>query len=162
MRLILKLLLAVSLSSLLTACAVRGLQATTTTIGEPEIGVKGATFEVLALDFDKAVSTDFLALRAGVIQELSKKSMIPVNGFKVEPRYLVLFDYAVDIGVQTPYESRFVAVTHDIKLGRIVHRISVTSKGVSSNVAEVFPPIVRHVYSDFPASGGFKTVTIPE
>jgi len=146
---------------LFTGCSTANkIAATTATIGEPNIKIAGESFDVLALDFSKATSLDFQSLRAQVIQEMSRKGMIQVNATKVEPRYLILFDYAVDLGDESPYERRFVAVTYDTKLEHIVHRIRVISKGTSNDVGNIFPPIVKHVYEIFPASNGFQNATI--
>jgi hypothetical protein len=136
------------------------ISASVATIGEANIAIKGETFEVVALDFQKANSLEFQGLRAQVIRELTAKGMIPVNGVKLEPRYLVLFDYAVDVAVEEPYERRFVAVTYDSVARSIVHKIRVSSSGSTRSVPEIFPAIVRQAYIAFPQSRGFENVSI--
>jgi len=146
---------ALILVAMLSGCA-SSPRSVTTSIGDNNITTSGKTIEVLALDFNKATSIEYQSLRAVVLQELTDKGMIPVNGAAVEPNYLVLFDYAVDLGTNEPFERRFVAVTFDSKLERIVHRIRLTSEGSTKAPMEIFPQLIKAAYRDYPKSTGIK------
>ena len=151
-------ILAIALAVLFSGCT--SIKITSTAAGTAGVPLAGTTFDVYPLDFSKSSSLEFHSLRSVAVTELSKKGMRLVDASKEEPTYLVLFDYAVGLGVEAAYERRFVSFTYDPRTKSMVHRSRVISEGSSKQATEIFPAIIRHVYETFPAGQAPRTQTI--
>jgi len=120
--------------------------------------VPGNTFSVYPLDPEKLKNPEISLLAGTVAESLSLKGLILVDARLVEPDFFVLIDSAIGVGVEEPYERRFIGVVHNTKTGLISHRMRLVSGGSSPNLVQVMQPLVRAAYADFPKFNGSDTV----
>lgn len=118
----------------------------------------GDKFSVYPLDPEKIKDPEISLLVGTVAESLSMNGFVLVDARLVEPDFFVFIDSAVGIGIENPYERRFVGVVHDTKTGRISHRMRLVSGGTNANLVQVMQPLIRAAYADFPKFNGSDTI----
>jgi hypothetical protein len=145
---------------LLAACA--SPVATEISTLEPSFPIQGASVDVVPLDPSKANSPEFMVLRSIALVELGKKGMKPVDSGKVAPSYLVLMNYAVDLGDDISYERRLAIIVYEFKSGKKVQHVNLSWFGRDRISGEVFGKAIAQTVSRLPISTGIKKTTITE
>lgn len=144
----------------LSGCAtLKGTEVSTT---EADIKIEGSTVDLFPADFDKYKSSDFFALKSVALKELSSKGMRPVNALQVKPDYLIMLDYASDLGPSFNYERRLLLAMYEYESGIKVQHIKYSWISENKPTAISFKNMVSEAAKKLPLKAGVNEVNISE
>ena len=124
--------------------------------------IQGRKVDVAALDPEKAKSSDFAALKQVALQKLAQKGMIIVDSRKENPDYLILINYAIDMGDDFKYERRLLVNIYDFNSGRKVQSIKSSWLGDGKGSASTFVKMLQKTIERLPVSPGFQKISAEE
>ena len=153
MKTTLRLCTIVLIGALLTACASRQpkYDAQVLTL-IPNQTLQGKTFGVFPLDETKLSKLETRMFVGEVAKGLTPTGMVVGGQDGSLPDYIVLYDYATEIGIDAPFEHVFLMIAYDVSGGsrNQIYKARLKVNSTDNNPVVALSPAIASLTKVFP------------
>jgi hypothetical protein len=108
-----------------------------------------ATISVYPLDKNKANTVNYGAIARGFESDLTGQGFAVSTPFSTRTKYVVLIDYAIEMGVDQPWDRYITEIVYDTTDNKRVFQDDIESDGPSSDIVRVAALLFYQGAKDF-------------